>query len=110
MSGRLPRGDGETGDEAPNRMLARIAEAVHRVREEYAAASGIEAPEFEDTRYFVLMMAYSLFAEALAGDLLTESAGLEANDEGRHAFRRWLAERSQEMILPGSTSAVDPDA
>ena len=81
-------------------MLARIAEAVQRVREEHAESHGLEAPELEDTRYVVVMMACSLFGEALGGELFMASAGLDSSDAGRRRFRRWLAERGAERIVP----------
>lgn len=107
MSGRLPRGDEDASEEASDRMLARIADVVHRVRLEHARDQGIVAPELEDSRYFVLLMAYSLFAEALAGNTFMASAGLEGSESEHHGFLDWLAERSQEMILP-MTSATAP--
>jgi AcrR family transcriptional regulator len=107
MSGRLPRSGVDSEAEASNAMLARIAGAVHRVRLEYAHERNLDVPELDDTRFFVLMMAYSLFGEALAGDVLTASAGFEASDEIRHRFRRWLGERSEEMIFPRGSPNQD---
>ena len=107
ISGRVPRGGGNGEPEASNRILARIAEVVHRVRLDFATEQQMAPPDLEDTRFFVLMMAYALFAEALAGDTLSASAGLDASDEAHHRFRRWLAEKSQEMMLPGSQRSDD---
>lgn len=109
MSGRLPRTESPAERETSNQMLTRVAEAIHRVRLEYARQSGRDRPELEDTRFFVLMMAYALFAEALAGDTLSASVGFQPSAEVHHRFRRWLGEHGQEMILPGSTSSRDPD-
>jgi AcrR family transcriptional regulator len=113
MSGRLPRGE---EDEASNRMLERIAEVVHRVRLDFAqtlprAALDDEAarPTLEDTRFFVLMLGYTLFAEAFAGETFMRSAGLEATSEDRNRFLAWLAERSESMILLPRPPGPDND-
>ena len=99
MSGRLPRRDGDEDDAPPDEMLKRISEIVHASRIEDAAEDGIAPPDLEDTRFFVLMIAYSLFAEAIAGDVLAGSAGLAVAPDTHRRFRHWLARRGEALLL-----------
>jgi AcrR family transcriptional regulator len=80
-------------------MLGRIAETIHRVRTEQARRHDLPLPELDDTRAFVLMIACSLFGEALAGGIFTQSVGLDPSDAGRERYRRWLAEQSTAILF-----------
>jgi AcrR family transcriptional regulator len=69
---------------------ARIVAATHQAR--LALVPGLrDRPQDEleeDTRFTVLLSAFALFGEALAGDVHYESAGVDA--EARWRFRGWL--------------------
>lgn len=104
-SGRLRRGLEDPEREESSLLLARIAEVVHRVRTEFATQHGVEQPDLRDTRFFVLMVAYTLFGQALAGDVFTNSVGIEPTDEEHEAFLEWFSERSQAIAVPANQSS-----
>ncbi len=99
ISGRAPSATGDDAD-ASEGLLTRIADAVHRQRIDALDPDAT----LEDTRLFVVWMACSLFGEALAGELMLASAGLDASEAGRRRFRRWLASRGRTML-----GAADPE-
>lgn len=70
----------------PGHMLERVAAAVHALREH---AHGDRGPPREDSQFAILLAALALFADALAGDTMRQSAGLDAASGPR--FRQWLA-------------------
>ncbi|HVW25945.1 MAG TPA: TetR/AcrR family transcriptional regulator [Polyangiaceae bacterium] len=70
-----------------------IAEAAHARRLELEAAAHPGAPPatLEDTKFRMLLVASTIFGEAIAGDAMRESAGVtDANARAR--FRDWLSE------------------
>ena len=73
-------------------MLRNLAEGIHAQRVAAATEEGSEAPDPEDTVFVVRLAAAALFGEALLGDILTRSAGLEDEAETSRRFRAWLAE------------------
>ncbi len=76
-------------------MLAELADGIHARRVATAEEAGEPAPSHEDTVFVVRLAASALFGEALLGELLTESAGLEDNAEVSRRFRLWLADLLQ---------------
>jgi len=74
-------------------MLQDVARGIHARRVEAAAEAGEAPPEPEDTVFVVRLAATALFGEALLGNILTASAGLDDPAETSRRFRRWLADR-----------------
>ena len=72
-------------------MLGDLADGIHARRVARAAEEGHEPPDPEDTVFVVRLAANALFGEALIGDTLTHSAGLEDEAETSRRFRAWLA-------------------
>ncbi len=70
----------------PGHVLERVASAVHALREH---ARGERVPPREDTQFAILLAALALFGDALAGETMRQSAGLDADAGPR--FREWLA-------------------
>ncbi len=85
---------GEGPEEATDwGMLQDIARGIHERRVEASTAAGTAAPSEEDTTWVVRLAAVALFGEALLGDILTKSAGLDDPEDASRRFRAWLAER-----------------
>ena len=83
---------GGPGDQFDWGMLRDLADGIHARRVESADDEGREPPDPEDTVFVVRLAAAALFGEALLGDILTHSAGLEDEAETSRRFRAWLAE------------------
>ena len=73
-------------------MLRDLADGIHARRVASAKAEGNPEPDPEDTVFVVRLAAAALFGEALLGDILSRSAGLEDPAKASRDFRRWLAE------------------
>lgn len=71
--------------ETPSDLLV-VARAAHAHR----TAERGDAP-FEDTLFTILLAALAMFADAIAGDAMRKSAGLEGDPEAAKRFRTWLA-------------------
>ncbi|HEX4336348.1 MAG TPA: TetR/AcrR family transcriptional regulator [Polyangiaceae bacterium] len=69
--------------------MRNIAEAAYARRLELEG----DAPHatFEDTAFRMVLVALTIFGEALAGDAMRESAGITGKDAAER-FRAWLAE------------------
>lgn len=66
-------------------------EPLVRVAHEWRTAA-VGPANVEDTRRLVLLSAMALVGDAVSGEGLVEGLGLGKGDEGRRAFRAWLAE------------------
>lgn len=66
-------------------------EPLVRIAHEWRTAA-LGPAEFEDTRRLVLLSAMALIGDAVSGAGLVESFQLGQGEEGRRAFRAWLAE------------------
>ena len=86
---------------AGGRLLEELAGVAHASRAEYWAEQGLGEPSAEDTTFSVLLVALALFGEALLGDLLRESLGLEGADSGER-FRAWLARLLENHLAPAA--------
>lgn len=71
-------------------MLKTLADAYHETRVNEALGNGAPTPEYADTVHWVRLAALALFAEALIGPLLTESARLGDADTTHAGFQAWL--------------------
>lgn len=80
--------DDRTG--GPGRFLRVIAERVHERRR--AAWSGPDpVPPFEDTQFSMMLAAVALVGDALLGDGIRTSSGLENDPALARRFRTWFA-------------------
>lgn len=84
----LAREDGALDPIDYGSHLRDIATAVHGIR---AARHGGNPPPFEDTLFTVLLSALALFGNAIAGESLRRSAGLEISPAQDRRFILWLA-------------------
>jgi len=84
LSGRTP-GPGEP------RRLAELAQLALASRNSGRAAEGRELASYEDTAHAIVLVALVLFGDALLGDLVRGSAGLDPTTGGAR-FRAWLAD------------------
>lgn len=66
-------------------------EPLVRVAHEWRTAA-VGPANVADTRRLVLLSAMALVGDAVSGEGLVEGLGLGKGDEGRRAFRTWLAE------------------
>jgi AcrR family transcriptional regulator len=64
-----------------------IAKATHARR----GKKGKKPPSFEDTQFTVLLSWMAVFAQAIAGRALSETAGLPGDAATEKRFRSWLA-------------------
>ncbi len=87
-----PEGAAAAADGSGEHMIRDLADAWHASRCEDADATGLAAPDREDTDFAVRLAATAMFGEALIGPLLTRSAGLGDDAQVRRRFRRWLGE------------------
>ena len=71
-------------------MLKTLADAYHPARLAEAERTGAEAPSYQDTVFWVRLAALALFAEALIGPLLSESAKLGDPKRAHEKFQAWL--------------------
>ena len=83
---------GGPGEQFDWGMLRDLADAIHARRVASAAEEGQPPPDAEDTVFVVRLAAVALFGEALLGDILTRSAGLEDEADTSRRFRSWLAD------------------
>jgi len=85
----LLSGDWEISAES---RIREIAAAAHARRLELEAALHPDATPatLEDTTFRMLLVAFTIFGEALAGDAMRESAGI-GDPNGRDRFRDWLS-------------------
>jgi len=72
-------------------VLADLAALAHEARRGRLKAEGRRAPPFEDTAFTILLVGLALFGDALVGDLMRESVGVEGPG-GSRRFRGWLAD------------------
>jgi len=90
-------------------LLQDLATLSHASRSAHHAAQGRSEPPYEDTVFAILLVALALFGDALIGDLLRASAGLE----GRAAagrFRAWLSGLLEEHLAgAGQASGIKGD-
>jgi hypothetical protein len=73
------------------RLLRPLTDAYHADRVVRAEQDGEPAPDREDTAFCVRLAALAMFAEALIGAQLTQSAELEDPASVGPRFRTWLA-------------------
>jgi len=83
LSGRRGTGEGP-------HVLAELAEVAHAARIARRDPAGGPAPPYEDTVFTIVLVGLALFGDALAGDLIRTSAGVEGPG-GADRFRSWLA-------------------
>ncbi len=83
---------GREGVRDEEEMLKTLADAYHASRLVDAERAGREAPDYEDTVHWVRLAALALFAEALIGPLLSESARLGDPERAHARFQAWLGE------------------
>ncbi len=81
----------------PGLRLREVAEAAHALRRH---RRGTRTPSFEDTLFAVLLAAFALFAQSVAGPNLARSAGL-TDERAAERFRRWLAQLLVEHLRHG---------
>lgn len=88
----------EGSDEDDPHLLRDLAQAVHARREPGVAGdSGVE-----ETVFAVRFVAAALLGDALLGQVLRRSAGLESDDMSQERFRLWLADQVNALLVPGS--------
>jgi len=84
LSGRAP-------DPGEPRRLADLARLARTSRNAHREAEGRGPASYEDTAHAIVLVALVLFGDALLGDLVRGSAGLDHPNAGER-FRIWLAE------------------
>ena len=75
---------------ATERGLERIALAVHANRPPTAS--------FDETRHMVLLVALTLFGDALAGPTMRKSLGLAHHSQASNQFVEWLAAHVRDSL------------
>jgi AcrR family transcriptional regulator len=83
LSGRRGSGDGP-------QVLGELAQVSHAARLARRDPAAGPEPPYEDTVFAIVLVGLALFGDALAGDLIRASAGVEGPDGGAR-FRDWLA-------------------
>jgi AcrR family transcriptional regulator len=68
LSGWTPKGSG---------MLRPMADLLHKARTARAVDRGLEAPPFEDSQRLIALLSTLAFAQALTGDAVLRSVGLD---------------------------------
>lgn len=95
-------GRGQHGEPAAllgdDRALQRIGEAVHALR-----LRGDAEADLEDTLFSVILAALAIFGDAIVGDVMRKSAGVDATPDAGTRFREWLAK-----LLVGHLERVNP--
>jgi len=99
LTGRLDESEGR--DEDP-RLIRDLAEAVQVRREASAERAGESPPPFEETVFAVQLVSAALLGDALLGDVLRRSAGVNADEATHEHYRRWLADQVGSFLLPES--------
>ncbi len=72
-----------------DRTLLKIAETVHALRARVARPG--ESPALEDTLFSMMLAALAIFGEAIVGEVIQKSAGMDDRRETSARFRAWLA-------------------
>ena len=106
MNGRLRLETGPTEDPAgrglgrdqTNGLLDRLARTLHAIRLDNSVARAAPPPSLDDSRFVVTMAACALFGEALAGELMLQSAGLGTDPEARSRLRHRLARTMERSV------------
>lgn len=78
------------------RPLGSLVEVAQARRSRHRAETGGAPPDPEDTAHAILLVAFSLFADVLIGDLLRVSMGHPSGGEER--FQDWLAALLEEHL------------
>lgn len=91
-------------------LLDGLATMLHELRVERASSQSEPAPELDETRRIVVMVACTLLGEALTGDIMIRSAGLGQSDADRIAFRGWFAKRVEAMTFSTREKTELPSA
>ncbi len=89
------------------RVLRHLADAYHAAREDRAREAGEPLPTYEDTAFWVRLSALAMFAEALIGNQMSESAGLGPSEEVAERFRSWFGELLDRYNGAGPTSSEE---
>lgn len=98
------------GRDGTGGLLDRLAKTLHAMRLENARTHDQPSPSLDESRSIVAMAGCALFGEALAGELMLQSAALGTNPEARRRFRHWLAKTVERSVFPDDAGAGDlPD-
>jgi AcrR family transcriptional regulator len=81
-------------------LLDRLAESLHGMRLEHARSQRQRAPDLDQTRSIVASTACALFGEAIAGETMLRSAGLDTDPQARQSLRRQMAEDIERSVFP----------
>jgi hypothetical protein len=74
------------------------------MRLENARTHGATSPSLDESRSIVAMVGCALFGEALAGELMLQSAGLGTDPETRKQLRHGLAKAAEQQAFPNAAN------
>ncbi len=94
------------GRDGTGGLLDRLARTLHEMRLGNARTQGAASPSLDESRSIVAMVGCALFGEALAGELMLQSAGLGTHPETRKRLRRGLAKAVEQQAFP---NGVNPE-
>jgi AcrR family transcriptional regulator len=94
---RSALGQGGTGG-----LLDRLAGTLHTMRLEIARTNGAASPSLDESRAIVAMVGCALFGEALAGELMLQSAALGTDPDARKRLRRDFARAMEQYVIPNA--------
>jgi AcrR family transcriptional regulator len=96
LSGKqLPKG-------APTSPIRRVADAAHEHRRRQR---GERVADYEDTLFVTMLVAITLFGEAILGEQVRMNAGLGSDADAARRFRSWLAKLIVEHVEGGPSAA-----
>lgn len=70
--------------------FAPFIQLAHTAREENAKRDGKSAPNLDHTRFLVLITAFAMLGDAVAGHLIYEDCGIDDTDGARQDLRKRL--------------------
>jgi AcrR family transcriptional regulator len=100
LSGQLEAG---AGAGQPVHLARRIAEVLHERRQQWGAGA-----DFEHSLFIVMLAAIVAFGDALTGETLRRSAGLEGDPDAALRFRDWITRVITGQVVEPGRSDSDP--
>jgi len=70
-----------------------------------ARTNGAASPSLDESRSIIAMVGCALFGEALAGELMLQSAALGTDPETRKRFRHDLVQAVEQLAFPNGAES-----
>jgi AcrR family transcriptional regulator len=100
LSGQM---EGQGGSDEPVGLARSIATVLHERRRQWGMGD-----DFEHSLFIVMLAAVVAFGDALTGDAMRRSAGLEGDPDAAKRFRDWITRVIVGQVIESERSDSDP--